>query len=154
MRNALLLLLLAVIISACGKNETVEPVETDQGVKISFVKDKKLSSGEVVEEPFQANIILIWKSDGKDFKYNGFNDGVYAYDNISKKSYENDYDYLNFSSKIIELPAGKYFITVATDDRVNPKLAYTYTSFTVEKGKYLELKKNVTSMENYKYTAW
>lgn len=154
MKKIILFLLLAVTLGSCGKSDPVTPTETKQGLNIEFVKDKQLTGGQTVEEPFNVNVVLIWKADGKDFKYNGTSDGKYAYDNIGKESFKSDYEFVNIRNLNTELPAGKYFITIITNDKENPKLAYSYTTFTVATGTFSEIKKNVTSMENYKYTAW
>lgn len=155
MKRVLLLTLVSVMLFACSKNDdsNAEP-EAKQGVQLEFVKDQKLTSGEVVENPFTASILLIWKADGKDFKYSGPNDGIYAYDNVSAKSFEANYSYTGVKSKTIDLPAGKYFVAFVTDNSSDPRLAHSYTTFEVKSNSYTKLKKNVTNMKIGAYTRW
>ncbi len=154
MKKTVMILLLMSVFLGCSKKDEVTPPETKQGVNLKFVKSSKLNSGETVENAFNISIVMIWKADGKNFKYNGLNDGLYAYDNTSKQSYKADYSYQNIRTETYNLPAGQYFITIITDSSESPKLAYSYTNFTVEKGNYLNLKKDVSSMSSYTYTAW
>ncbi len=141
------------LFTSCGKDEN--PVsETKQGVSLEFVKNNTLTTGQVTENSFNINVVMIWKSDGKDFKYNGISDGLYAYDNVSKTSLKADYSYTNIKSKTIDLPVGKYFITIVTDNTEVPKLAYSYTTFIVSKSDYVKVKKNVSGMASLTYTTW
>lgn len=154
MKRVLLLTLVSIFLLSCSKDDDSGNVETKQGIGLQFVKNKKLTSGEVTEERFTARVVAIWNSDGKDLTYSGPNDGTYAYDKISAKSYEAEYAYTNVQSKLIELPAGKYMIAFVTDEKEDPKLVYSYTTVEVKRGEYLQVKKNVTDMKIGTYTPW
>lgn len=155
-RTLLFLFASAAILAGCSKSEPTNPEpipEKKQGVDLSFVKDNKLSSGQTVEAGFKINVVLLWKADGKDLTYK-LADGLYAYDAISKTNFTADYSYMNVVKERYDLAPGKYTVATVTDDTDFPKYAYSYTNFTVKAGEYVALKKNVTNMNSYTYTAW
>ncbi len=156
MRKLLLPIVCLFLLSSCGKDEEVTKTEipTKQGVKLSFTDNRTLTTGEVIEEAYKMHLVTIWKEKGRDYEFKSIFDLEYAYDNIEKKSIKYDYGYLDIYSKTIDLPEGKYFINVITDDKGYPEFGHSSTHFTVEKGKYLELKKNISNMTSLNEAEW
>lgn len=154
MKKIIPIVLLFALLMGCSKKDDVIPAETKSGVSLKFVKTSKLSTGETVENPYKMYIVMVWKSDGKDFVYNRVSDGEYAYDGVSKKSYKADYSYLNVTSETYVLPVGKYFITVVTNSDDIPRIAYSYTNFTVKTSEFVTVKKDVSTMKSISYSAW
>jgi hypothetical protein len=150
MKNILLIFFITVLFG-CGKNN---PVVSRQGIDLDFTKTYPGSGGSTYFKAFNVATVLIWKAEGKNFQYNGLSEKNMAYDNISKTSFAADYTYSNVTSTNIELPPGEYFITMITDDVETPKLAYSYTKFSLKAGQFVSLKKDVTNMVSNGYSVW
>lgn len=153
-----ILLMLTVILVglvSCSKDESNTTPEVKTGdAFLKFVVNAKLASGQTVEEEFKMPFVMIWRAEGKDYEYNGLGDKNYAVDKKTGNAVKADYEYINIRSKIVKLLPGKYFIAILTDLDTSPRLAHSYTTFTIESNKVKEVKKNVSSMVSNKYTPW
>lgn len=150
MKNIFLLIIMTTLFG-CSKKDNVV---TRQGIDVEFTKDYTFTDGVSANRPFNVATMLVWKAEGRSFTYNGLTDKGTAYDNVSKTNVAADYTFANIKSQVIELPAGEYFLAILTDDAEAPKLAYSYTSFSLKAGAFFPIKKNVTTMQGNAYTAW
>lgn len=155
MKKLLLFFIVLPVLLSCSKEESVEMFDDDEGVvTYRFVKDKMLSNGEVIEEPYKMAIVLVWRADGLDLEYNGASDGSYAIDKNTDESHKANMAYSNMSSKSVSLDPGKYFIAVLTGADDYPRGAYSTRSFEVKKGDEIEIKKNIGNMKSFSHSDW
>ncbi|WP_316801741.1 hypothetical protein [Pedobacter nototheniae] len=150
MKNIFLLIIMTTLFG-CSKKDNVV---TRQGIDVEFTKDYTFTDGVTANRPFNVASMLIWRAEGKQFTYNGLTDKATAYDDVSKTNIAADYTYSNIKSQVIELPAGEYFLAILTDDAETPKMAYTYTSFSLKAGVFIPIKKNLTALPSNAYTPW
>lgn len=155
MKKVILVLLLAGIFVGCSKdNENPQPEESTGTVSLKFVKNSTLSGGQIVEEDYKMAFVMLWRAEGKEYVYNGHSDKNYAIDTKSNNPVKADFEYIDVRSKSVELLPGKYFIAILTDIDSSPRLAHSYTTFTVESNKVTSVKKNVSGMVSNKYNIW
>lgn len=139
MKNLLIILFTILLLSSCGKDEKA----VNGTMNFSCFTQEKLSTGEYIERPFKAAMIQIWKADNCDFEIKSVIDASngYAFDKITGKSIKSDYTELFLYTCSMQLPQGKYFIFVLTDEDDIPYFAYSYKKFSIYNGETLELKK-------------
>lgn len=145
----ILLLISVLFFFSCGKDEVVKNEEyslygkNEGGLHFSSYKEKKLNSGEIIEEKI-STIVHIWDATNKDFNVKKSKSDIlngFLYDNISKKSVKPVATFMYKESFFETFKKGKYFIYVTTDGDTQPKFAYSYKYFEVKENEDVKLKK-------------
>ncbi|MCO7318633.1 aminopeptidase [Riemerella anatipestifer] len=165
MRKVLLLFIVLLSFGSCGRTETVSEEnyydiykDNKGGVRVGSYFGRELKTGEIVEERLNNSLIHIWEATDKDFDVNKSGTDIisgYLYDRKSEKSYKPVISTLNKASFFETLKEGKYFLYINTgkNDYGLPNFAYSYTYFTVTKGKDTSLKK-IFINSDLKYQPW
>lgn len=139
MKKILFLITIIAVTASCSK----EPESVNGVLNFSCYTQKKLSTGEYVEQPFKVAVLQIWDANNRDLEIKSSTDAVsgYAYDKISGKSVQSIYTGADLYNYKNEMKQGEYFIFVLTDQNSIPYFAWSYKYFSVYKGETIELKK-------------